>query len=86
MDIILLRITSVSIMVTSSTRISADIIRINLAWPIKQLNPSRILRPWNIMVTQQDLILRNIIKGLRKPLLIWQTIERLTILINIKRF
>ena len=64
MDPILLIIADVPIMVASSTGISAAVIRTNLAWPINKLKPIKRLIPCHILVTEHDLTLRVVIKGL----------------------
>ena len=82
----MLRSTSVPIMVTIFTGISeANIIK-KLDWKINQLKPIRSLRHWNIMVIEKDLILRNIIKVLRRPLLIWHMLDRTMSLMKTRRF
>ena len=83
---ILLRSISVPIMVTRFTGISAAVIKANITWQINQLTPRKILRPWNIVGTEQYLTLKNIIEFLQRPLPICHMLDRPTSLMNIRRF
>ena len=83
---ILLRSTAVPRMVTSFTSISKSNIRTKLTWTIKKLKPCKSSIPWHIVVTEQDLILRNIIKGLQRLLLSWNIMDLPMNLMSIIRF